>query len=127
CEVAGYRIPRGLTLLMSQWVTHRDPRFFDAPDEFRPERWADGLAQRLPKYAYYPFGGGPRLCIGNTFALMETALVLATIAQQFRFTVVPGHPVVPRPTFTLRPEHGIKAVLARREVPGTAVNPVSGQ
>ena len=72
---------------MSQWVTHRDPRYFPDPEAFRPERWLDGLAKRLPKYAYYPFGGGPRVCIGNTFALMEAALILATVGQRYRFTL----------------------------------------
>jgi cytochrome P450 len=114
CEVSGYRVPPGTTVLMSQWVVHRDPRFFDRPEEFRPERWSGDAAQQLPKYAYFPFGGGPRLCIGNTFAMMELVLVLATLAQHFRFTVKPGHPLVPWPTFTLRPQHGIPAVLTRR-------------
>jgi cytochrome P450 len=114
CEVCGYQVPAGMTLLMSQWVLHRDPRFFDRPEEFRPERWAEGLLQRLPKLVYFPFGAGPRQCIGNTFAMMETVLVLATLAQRFRFTLVPGHPVVPWPTFTLRPQHGVKSTLARR-------------
>jgi cytochrome P450 len=79
-ELGGYRIPRGTTLFMPQWVVHRDARWFDDPEVFRPERWADGLIQRIPRYAYFPFGGGPRICIGNNFALMETALILATIA-----------------------------------------------
>jgi cytochrome P450 len=114
CDIGGYPARRGTTALMSQWVVHRDPRFFDKPDEFRPERWADGLAQRLPKYAYFPFGGGPRLCIGNTFAMMETTLVLATIAQRYRFTLAPGHQVAVQPTFTLRPLHGIQAILTPR-------------
>jgi cytochrome P450 len=114
CQVGGYPVPKGMTLLMCQWVMHRDPRFFDRPDEFRPERWAEGLTQRIPKYAYFPFGGGPRLCIGNTFATMEAVLVLATIAQKYRFTVVPGHPIVPAATFTLRPMHGVKALLSAR-------------
>jgi len=95
-------------------VLHRDPRFFAEPEKFRPERWADGLAQRLPKYAYFPFGGGPRLCIGNTFALMESMLVLATIAQRYRFTVTPGQSFTPAPSFTLRPMHGVKTVLEKR-------------
>lgn len=111
CEVRGYHVPVGTTLLMSQWVVHRDPTYFPQPEEFRPERWADGLAQRLPKYAYFPFGGGPRICIGNTFAMMEIMLVLATIARRFRFTIVPDHPVVPWPSFTMRPKQGIRAVL----------------
>jgi cytochrome P450 len=115
CEVAGYRVRRGLTILMSQWVVHRDGRFFEDPEKFRPERWASQQIQRMPKYAYFPFGGGPRVCIGNTFALMEGVLALATLAQRMRFVLVPGQPVDPWPTFTLRPRHGVKAVLARRE------------
>ncbi len=63
---------------------HRDPRWFDDPESFRPERWADGLQEQLPRYAYFPFGGGPRICIGNNFALMEAALLLATIARKYR-------------------------------------------
>jgi len=114
CEVGGFPVSKGTTILMSQWVMHRDPRFFDDPLEFRPERWADGLAQRIPKYAYFPFGGGPRLCIGDKFALMEATLVLATIAQKYRFTVLPGHPVMPAPSFTLRPQFGVKTVLTER-------------
>jgi cytochrome P450 len=114
CEVGGFRVPAGTTLLMSQWVVHRDARYFDEPEKFRPDRWVGDLAQQLPKFAFFPFGGGPRICIGNTFAMMETVLVLATIAPRFRFTVLPAHPVVPWPTFTLRPRHGIRAVLTPR-------------
>jgi cytochrome P450 len=114
CTLGDYRVPRGTTLLMSQWVMHHDRRYFDQPEEFRPERWADGLAQRIPKFAYFPFGGGPRQCIGNTFAMMETVLVLATLAQRFRFTLAPGAQVEPIPTFTLRPRYGIPAVLTPR-------------
>jgi cytochrome P450 len=114
CEVCGYRIPAGMTVLMSQWILHRDARYFERPEAFEPERWADGLLQRLPKYVYFPFGAGPRVCIGNTFAMMETVLVLATLAQQYRFTLRPGHQVEPWPTFTLRPRGGVPAILARR-------------
>jgi cytochrome P450 len=114
CEIGGFFVPKGTTLLMSQWVVQRDPRFFDKPEMFQPQRWLDGLAQRLPKYAYFPFGGGPRVCIGNTFAMMETVLVLATLARRFRFTMVPGHVVRVFPTFTLRPQNGLPAVLSPR-------------
>lgn len=114
CEIGGFRVPRKTTILMSQWVVQRDPRWFAEPEKFQPERWLDDLSHRLPKYAYFPFGGGPRLCVGNIFAMMESVLVLATIAQRFRFTVVPGHPVVPWATFTLRPLHGIPAVITPR-------------
>jgi cytochrome P450 len=113
-EIGGIRFPKGTPLWMSQWVVHRDPRHFVDPDAFRPERWADGLAKRLPKFAYFPFGGGPRVCIGNAFAMMETTLLLATIAQRFRFEEAPGARVVPYPAITLRPRYGLSMrVLAR--------------
>jgi cytochrome P450 len=105
----------GTVVLMSQWVVHRDPRFFDRPDTFDPDRWADGLAARLPRYAYFPFGGGPRVCIGRSLAMMEAVLVLATIAQRYRLVVAPGHRVVPQPSLTLGLEHGLRLVLHRRD------------
>src|SRR5262249_23331072 len=114
CEIGGFRVPRKTTILMSQWVVHRDPRWFTEPEKFQPERWLGDLQNRLPKFAYFPFGGGPRLCVGNTFALMETALVLATIAQRYRFTVLPGHPIEPVASFTLRPRYGIPAIVTPR-------------
>jgi cytochrome P450 len=112
--LGGYRVRRGTTVVMSQWVMHRHPAYFDNPEQSYPERWADGLAKRLPKFAYFPFGGGPRLCIGNSFAMMETVLILATMVPKFRFTMLPNYPVVPRTTVTLRPEHGIKGILSKR-------------
>jgi cytochrome P450 len=111
CKVGGYTIPKGATVAMFQWVVHRDPRFFSDPDVFRPERWADGLIDRLPKFAYFPFGGGPRNCIGREFALLELGLVLATIMRRFRFRTVPGHRTWPLPSLTLRPEYGMKMTL----------------
>jgi cytochrome P450 len=113
-EIGGYKVPKGTGISLAQWVMHRDPRWFEEPEQFRPERWEDGLAKRLPRFAYFPFGGGPRQCIGNTFALMEATLVLATIAQRWRFQLVKGHPVVPLPSITLRPRHGIRAFLEAR-------------
>jgi cytochrome P450 len=113
-EIAGYSVPKNSGVSFAQWTVHRDARWYDAPDEFRPERWEGDLLKRLPRFAYFPFGGGPRQCIGNTFALMETALTLATIAQQYRFRLVEGHPVVPLASITLRPRHGIRAVLESR-------------
>jgi cytochrome P450 len=113
-EIGGYHIPKGAGVSLTQWTMHRDPRWFTDPERFRPERWEDGLAKRLPRFAYFPFGGGPRQCIGNTFALMEATLVLATIAQKFRFHLVAGHPVVPLPSITLRPRHGIRVFLEAR-------------
>ncbi len=113
-ELGGYRIPAGMTIFMPQWVIHRDARWFDDPQAFRPERWADGLMQRIPRYAYFPFGGGPRICIGNNFAMMEATLILATIAQKYRLALAPDADVALLPSMTLRPAHGIKVVLAKR-------------
>jgi cytochrome P450 len=113
-ELGGYHIKKGHTVFMSQWVSHRDPRYFPDPEEFRPERWLDGLAKRLPKYAYYPFGGGPRVCIGNTFALMEAAVILAAVGQRYRFTVQPDAIIDVNPQITLLPKFGIPATLAMR-------------
>jgi cytochrome P450 len=114
-ELGGYRVRKGYTIFMSQWVNHRDPRHFGPdPEVFRPERWLDGLAKRLPKYAYYPFGGGPRVCIGNTFALMEAAILLATVGQQYRFTLDADAVIGTNPQITLLPTNGIPATLERR-------------
>jgi cytochrome P450 len=113
-ELGGYRLPRGTTVFLSQWVTHRDPRFFDEPERFRPERWGEERIKALPKFAYYPFGGGPRLCIGSHFAMAEAALILATIGQRFHFTLEPAPAVGLKPMITLRPDPGVPAVLRRR-------------
>jgi len=114
-EIAGYPLHPGMGVAFVQWVVHRDLRWYDAPEEFRPERWADGLAKRIPRFAYFPFGGGPRQCIGNTFALMEASLILATIAQRFQFRLVPGHQVTPLASITLRPRNGIRVTLQSRK------------
>jgi len=113
-EIAGYAVPKGSGVSFTQWTVHRDARWYDAPEEFRPERWEGDLLKRIPRFAYFPFGGGPRQCIGNSFALMEMALTLATIAQQYRFRLVERHPVVPLASITLRPRYGIRVVLEAR-------------
>ncbi|MFZ3330423.1 MAG: cytochrome P450 [Candidatus Acidiferrales bacterium] len=115
CTIGGYDFPADTTMIMAQWVTHRDPRYFDDPEAFRPERWLDGLENRLPAGAYFPFGDGPRRCIGQGFALLESALVLATIAQKHSFKLVPGHPVIPEPLVTLRAKHGIRMTFHSRQ------------
>jgi cytochrome P450 len=112
--VGGYEIPPRSTLLASQWVMHRDARFFGQPERFLPERWLDGLESRLPPGAYFPFGDGPRRCIGQGFAQLETALVIAAIAQKFRFRLTKGFPVVPEPLVTLRPKYGISMSIDSR-------------
>ena len=113
-ELGGYRVKRGYTVLMSQWVNHRDPRYFPEPEEFRPERWENGLAKRIPKFAYYPFGGGQRLCVGSSFALMEAAIILAAVGQRYRFTLDPDAVIGIKPQITLLPANGIPATLERR-------------
>jgi cytochrome P450 len=113
-SIAGYDFPENTTVIMSQWLMHRDGRYFDEPLAFRPERWKDGLEDRLPKGAYFPFGDGPRRCIGQNFALMELALATAAVAQKFNFKLVPGHPVIPEPLVTLRPKHGVKMTIHKR-------------
>jgi len=114
-EIAGYPVRPGYGVAFAQWVIHRDARWFDAPLEFRPERWENGLAKQLPRFAYFPFGGGPRQCIGNTFALMEASVVLATIGQKFRFQLVPSNRVTPLASITLRPKNGIQVTLRGRK------------
>jgi cytochrome P450 len=116
-ELGGYRIPRGANVVMSTWVMHRDPRYFPEPEKFDPERWLPETAQKLPKFAYFPFGGGPRQCIGAAFAMMEATILLATIAQRFQFCAEPGHVVTPSPSFTLRPKNGIRMRLEKRLAP----------
>jgi cytochrome P450 len=111
CAIGGYRIPAGGQVWMIPWSMHRDPRYFDQPERFDPDRWSGDLAERLPKFAYFPFGGGPRLCIGQAFASMEAVLLLCTIFQRFRLDVVPGFRVVPYPGVTLRPRHGLQMRL----------------
>ncbi len=113
-EIGGYRVPRGTQLFAFQWVTHRDPRYFERPNEFEPERWASESIQRMPTYAYFPFGGGPRQCIGNYFAMMEVVLLMATIGQRFRFSLAEGFQMEVLPVLSLRPKNGIKVKLFHR-------------
>lgn len=113
-EIGGYRVPAGSSVMVSQWVTHRDPRWFADPERFIPERWADGQESSLPRFAYFPFGGGPRLCIGQSFAMMEATLILATVARRFRAEVVPGWTVTPQASITLRPREGVRVTLRER-------------
>mgnify|MGYP003325448567 FL=1 len=113
-EVGGYPCPRGTTVLMPESVVHRDPRFFPRPDEFLPERWQNDLEKRLPNCAYFPFGAGPRICIGNTFAMMEMTLALAMMAQRFQFTLTPGQQIRMGVQFTLRPSPAVMTMLTPR-------------
>ena len=118
-EVGGYTIPPRTQFQIMTYALHRDPRWFDDPAVFRPERWLGGdLAKRLPRFAYFPFGGGPRVCIGNLFAKMEAALVLATLLQSHSFQLASPEPLPLVPSITLRPSRAIRATLhARRPRP----------
>jgi cytochrome P450 len=114
CEVGGFPVPAGAQLIMSQWVTHRDARFFDDPLLFRPERWGDEGIGKLPRFAYFPFGGGARKCIGDSFAMMEAILILAAVSQRFHLRLVPQPPIELWPSITLRPRGGIRMEVRRR-------------
>ena len=113
-EIAGHPVAASDIFIAPTWVVQRDRRWFDEPEVFRPERWAGDLAQRLPRFAYFPFGGGPRQCIGNGFAMMEAILIVAAIGRRFRLALVPGQRIRPTPYVTLRPEPGIRVRLERR-------------
>lgn len=112
-ELGGYLIPAGNVLLLSPYVTHRDPRWWPEPESFRPERWLTEAPSR-PKFAYFPFGGGARVCIGERFAGMEGVLLLAAIAQKWQFKLQPGHRVEPQAQITLRPKYGMKMIAEAR-------------
>ncbi len=116
-EIAGHPIAPSDILIAPTWVVHRDRRWFEDPEAFRPERWAGDLARRLPRFAYFPFGGGPRQCIGNSFAQMEAVLLLAAIAQRCRLSLVPGQRITPTPYVTIRPEPGIRMLVHGRVRP----------
>ena len=104
---------RGDTVFVNIFAMHRRADCFEAPDQFRPERFLPEREKLLPRGAYLPFGGGPRICIGNHFALMEGQLILAALAQRLRFVPVDGRPVVPEPLVTLRPRGGLPMRVER--------------
>jgi cytochrome P450 len=112
---SGYRIPAHASIILSPYVTHRHPEFWDDPLRFDPDRFLPEHVATRPKYAYFPFGGGPRMCIGSEFAIMEGVIALAMIAQQFRLRPVPGHEVELEPLITLRPRGGLPMLLERRD------------
>jgi cytochrome P450 len=115
CKVGGRTLAKGTQLFMSQWVLHRDPRFYSNPIEFSPLRWTEDFIKTLPKYAYFPFGGGPRVCLGQSFAMLEITLVLATILQKWSLRLGPGQEILPHPSLTLRPKGPVQMLLEKRE------------
>jgi cytochrome P450 len=114
-EIGGQLYKPGDTLMMSQYVMHRKPKYYEQPEQFKPERFAGDLLKSIPSFAYFPFGGGPRVCIGNQFALMEAALIIATIARRYKLRMAPDHPEVTlEPLVTLRPKQGLRMTVAAR-------------
>src|SRR5918999_6237299 len=114
CEVGGYRMLAGTTALMSQWGVHRDPRYHRDPQRVDPGRWTAEYEKEMPRFAYFPFGGGPRQCISAGFAMTEARLILAAGAQRVRMELAPGQRVEPYASITLRPKEGIRMTLAAR-------------
>jgi cytochrome P450 len=117
--IGPYRLRKGTMVFFSQYIVHRDPRWFPHPERFWPERFTAEAKAARPRFAYFPFGGGGRQCIGESFAWMEATLALATIAQSWRLALVPGQTIEPQPKITLRPRNGIRAVPILREKPAS--------
>ncbi|MBL1076783.1 cytochrome P450 [Nocardia sp. 2] len=112
--IDGHRIRRGTTVILPSHHIHHDDRWWPDPEQFDPSRFLPGTARTRPRSAYLPFGGGRRMCIGSSFALMEAVLITAIWSQRYVFDLVPGHPVEPEATLTLRPRHGLRMVARPR-------------
>ena len=113
-QLGDYAVPAGTIIIVPVYAVHHDARWFESPDAFRPERFSKDAAATLPKFAYLPFSGGPRVCIGNSFAQMESVLLLATLAQRYRLSLTPGQSVTPEATLTLRPQETLTMHLHPR-------------
>lgn len=116
CEIGGQEIKAGSVVIISQWVTHHDPRFYEAPQEFNPERWIELERTAHPRYAFFPFGGGSRVCIGEHFAMTEAIAVLAIISRKWKILPKNINSAIPKPSVTLRPNKGVKIIIERRDV-----------
>ena len=113
-QIGDYTLPAGSICMISQYVTHHDPRWYPEPMRFDPDRWTPEAQEQRPKFAYYPFGSGPRVCIGEGFAWMEGILLIATLAQRWRMRLVPEQKIALQPVVTLRPRYGMQMTLERR-------------
>jgi cytochrome P450 len=113
-EISGYSIPANSVVFLSAYCTHRHPAFWEKPEMFDPERFTPERSAGRPRFAYFPFGGGPRQCIGNAFAMMEAQLVLATVAQRYALRLIPGHPVEPKVLLKMRPRYGLPMMFHTR-------------
>jgi cytochrome P450 len=120
-EIGGYRIPASSTVLLSPYLTHRHPEFWENPEAFDPDRFLPERAKGRPRYAYFPFGGGPRLCMGVDMAIMETLLIMAMVVQRFRLHLVPCHREEPECILDMIPRHGVRATVRRQPAPARAV------
>jgi len=112
--IGDYAIPAGKDVTLSQYAMHRDARWYNQPDAFIPTRWSESFKAQLPKYAYFPFGGGPRLCIGQQFALIEATLILAMVMRHGDWQLMPWQRIIPQPAITLRPKRGVMVQMYRR-------------
>jgi cytochrome P450 len=110
-DLDGYHFPEGTLLMFSQWVLHRLPDIWGDPDVFRPERWDPARGEKVPQWAYFPFGGGTRICVGKSLAQLELRLMLATLLQHYIPRRVPNHPIEPLPLITLRLKHGVRVKM----------------
>jgi cytochrome P450 len=113
-EVRGYTIPKRAVILMSQYIVQRHSCYYPDPERFEPERWTPEAAAARPKFSYFPFGGGTRVCIGEQFAWMEGILLIAALARKWKMELIPGHPVEVQPLITLRPKHGMRMIVRKR-------------
>jgi cytochrome P450 len=113
-ELCGFRIRAGTWVDISPYATQRLPELWEAPEQFRPERFTPEAVAKRPRFAYFPFIAGPRQCIGNNFALMEAQLIVACVSQRFQPRMVPGYTPTPEPLITLRPAGGLPMRLERR-------------
>ena len=116
CEIGGQHISAGSTVLVSQWVTHHDARFYDDPHQFRPGRWYELENTSFPRYAFFPFGGGSRVCIGEHFAMTEAIAVLAMVSRRWNISSTQAALAKPNPSVTLRPDKSVKLIVGRRDV-----------
>lgn len=113
-QIGKHLIPKGVQVLMVQHVVHRDPRYFPDPQKFQPQRWEDGLEKKIPKYVYFPFGGGPRVCIGNHYNMIESTLILATAIQKFDIQMLKDRGTELLPSITLQPRHKVHITVRQR-------------
>ncbi|HEY2679179.1 MAG TPA: cytochrome P450 [Steroidobacteraceae bacterium] len=112
--LAGKRVPKGSTILIVRWLLHRHAKLWDNPEQFDPERFSPARSPSRARFAYLPFGGGKRICIGTAFALTEATILLAMLAQRFRLRLAPGHPIEPQGLITLRARHGMQMIPTPR-------------